>query len=312
MEDLAGQVAPPRRVLITGMGASFHAAMWASHLLQARGIWAIAVEASDLLHFSWRLFDGNDCVVVISQSGASAEIRPLLGIIPSGMPVIGVTNQPEGPLGSASAVVLPIEAGGEVTVASKTYLNTLACLWLLVEAWAPADTTDASVLWRVADAVGEIVDTRQAVGATWLERLSHIERLYFVGHGPHVATARQGAMMMGEWVKRPAIAAGIGAFRHGLIEVADERCAVVMLGAGGATARSTADLAAELAAYGTTVLAVSEGQIVRSDLPPERHFSELLSPLLDVVPMQVFAETLARSLGLQPEFRRIAKVVRNI
>src|SRR5690606_29158687 len=125
-------------------------------------------------------------------------------------------------------------------------------------------------------------------------------------------TARQGAMMMGEWVKRPAIAAGIGAFRHGLIEVADESCAVVVLGAGGATGRSTAALAAELAAYRTTVLAVSEGQVVAPDAPAERHFRELLSPLLDVVPMQVFAKTLAQKLGLEPEFRRIAKVVRNI
>jgi fructoselysine-6-P-deglycase FrlB-like protein len=119
-------------------------------------------------------------------------------------------------------------------------------------------------------------------------------------------------MMMGEWVKRPAIAAGIGAFRHGLIEVADEHCAVVVLGSGGVTARSTADLSAELAAYGTTVLAVSEGQVVHPARPPARHFGELLSPLLDVVPMQVFAETLARTLGLEPQFRRIAKVVRSI
>ncbi len=312
MEHLVGYIGAPKRVLITGMGASFHAAIWASHLLQARGIWAIAIEASELLHFSRLLFDGNDCVIVISQSGASAEILPLLDIIPSGVRVIGVTNHPDGPLGAASAAVLPIEAGAEATVASKTYLNTLACLWLLVEVWSPGEASDAAVLPRMAAAVDEIVEAHEAIGALWLERLSNAERLYFVGHGPHVATARQGAMMMGEWVKRPAIAAGIGAFRHGLIEVADERCAVVVLGAGGATGRSTAALSAELTTYGTTVLAVSEGQIVRPDAPARRHFRELLSPLLDVVPMQVFAETLARKLGLEPEFRRIAKVVRNI
>ena len=312
MEHLVGRIGAPKRVLMTGMGASFHAALWASHVLQARGIWAIAVEASELLHFSRLLLDGNDCVVVISQSGASAEILPLLDAIPPGMPVIGITNHPDGALGSACAVVLPIEAGAETTVASKTYLNTLACLWLLAQAWRPDEAGDAAVLPRVAAAVEELVATREAVGALWLERLSAAERLYFVGHGPHVATARQGAMMMGEWVKRPAIAAGIGAFRHGLIEVADERCAVVVLGSGGATARSTADLSAELAAYGTAVVAVSEGRIVRPDRPPARHFGELLSPLLDVVPMQVFAETLARTLGLEPEFRRIAKVVRSI
>lgn len=311
MEHLVGRIGTPRRVLIAGMGASFHAALWATHVLQARGIWAIAVEASELLHFSRLLFEGNDCVIVISQSGASAEILPLLDIVPPGVPVIGITNHPDGALGSASTVVLPIEAGAEATVASKTYLNTLACLWLLAEAWRPGEANE-STLSRVPGAVEAIVDAREAVGSLWLERLSSIERLYFVGHGPHVATARQGAMMMGEWVKRPAIAAGIGAFRHGLIEVADEHCAVVVLGSGGVTARSTADLSAELAAYGTTVLAVSEGQVVHPARPPVRHFGELLSPLLDVVPMQVFAETLARTLGLEPQFRRIAKVVRSI
>lgn len=300
----------PRRVVLTGMGASFHSALWASHLLQARGIWAIAVEASELLHFSRLLLEGMDCVVAISQSGRSAEMEPLLDFIPSTLPLIAVTNGGDSPLARRGDVVLPIVAGSESTVATKTYLNTLAVLWLLGQMWDHGDNPDdRAAITALAAAVEQLLADAERSSEILCDRLGPFERIFFVGHGPHVATARQGAMMMGEWLKRPAVAAGIGAFRHGLIEIADERCAVVLLGAGGKTAASVDALASELASYGTTVLSIVEGRLEDPRHPSPRRFDELLSPILDVVPMQTFIEALARRLEIAPQFRRIAKVI---
>ena len=46
------------------------------------------------------------------------------------------------------------------------------------------------------------------------------ERLVFAGHGPHVSTARQAAMMLAERARVAAIGMGVGALRHGPIEIA--------------------------------------------------------------------------------------------
>jgi glucosamine--fructose-6-phosphate aminotransferase (isomerizing) len=313
MRAALGLVPPPRRVVFTGMGASFHAGLWASFLLQSCGIWAIAVEASELLHFSAMLLDGCDCIVVISQSGASAEVVPLLDRIPPGVPVVAVTNGDGGALARRGDVVLPIVAGSEATVATKTYLNTMAALWLLARAWGRGhQPADLAMIEGVADAVDGLIANGERQADAWTEALMHRDRVFFVGHGPHVATARQGAMMMGEWLKGPAVACGIGAFRHGLIEIADERCGVVVLGAGGATAGSVERLADELRSYGSAVLSVVEGWLAASDERAERRMDELLSPFLDVVPMQLYIESLARRLEIAPRFRRISKVITHI
>lgn len=300
----------PRRVLLTGMGASYHAALWASYLLQTRGIWAIAVEASDLLYFSAILLKDVDQVIFISQSGASAEVLPVFGLLTSTTQLIGITNDMDSPLAKQAHVVLPLVAGDETTVATKTYLNSMACLWLLCQNWHHGyHEDDYQTLSRLATAVEQLLERREINAAEWVEQLSLVSPLYFLGHGLHITTARQSAMMLGEWAKRAAIGTSIGAFRHGPIEVVAPGTGVVMLGAGGITDTSTENLASELQSYGAKVISVIEGQ---SRTRGERNFDEMLSPLLDVIPAQLFAEAMARHLGIAPGFRHIHKVVQRL
>lgn len=302
----------PSRVVLTGMGASYHAALWGAHALQARGIWALAVEASELLHYGGVLLDGADAVIFISQSGASAEVIPLLDRLPPGCHVVGITNDRCSPLAMRAATHLDLVAGRETTVACKTYLNTLACLWLLAGQWRDS-SPDAALrdIEAVSGGVAALIDDGDAVAEAWIERLGEARMVVFAGHGPHVASARQGAMMMGEWLKRAALGTGIGAFRHGMIEIVDETTAVVLLGAGGRTGDSVSKLASDLRSYGATVLDLVEGRIAGS-AGGARTFAEQLSPLLDVVPMQLCVEAAARRSSIPPVFRHISKVVASL
>lgn len=305
-------LARPRRVVLTGMGASFHAALCGSHLLQARGIWAIAVESTDLLYFGGSLLMDVDYLVFISQSGASAEVAPLLEAVGDSIHVIGITNNLASPLGLGAHTVLSQCAGSETTVATKTYLNSLACLWLLGQAWHHGhDERDLQALLRVADLVEAQLARFAVVADEWESAFAAATKLCFLGHGPHVATARQAAMMLGEWPKVPALGTSIGAFRHGLIEIVDDATGVVVFGAGGVTADSVTKLTRELESYGATVMHVVEGQSRSGRQPSEatRTLDEFLSPFLDVVPAQIFAETYATRLRVDTTFRHIHKVI---
>lgn len=305
--------ARPQRIVLTGMGASFHAALWGSLVLQSLGIRATAVESSELLHFGSLSIEDADAVVLISQSGTSAEVLPLLDRIPASAHVFGVTNNADSLLARRAGTHLYIAAGDETTVASKTYLNTLACLWVTAHLWAGAKPEKAlSDITAVAGRIAALTGDADAIGAAWCDRLLGLDKIVFAGHGPHVPAARQGAMMMGEWMKRQAVGTGIGAFRHGLIEFTDAATGVVVLGAGGVTAASVDLLSSELRSFGATVLNVVEGRIVEPGIREEREVTELLSALLDVVPMQIFVETAARRLGIAPTFRHISKVIASI
>jgi fructoselysine-6-P-deglycase FrlB-like protein len=150
----------------------------------------------------------------------------------------------------------------------------------------------------------------------WLDTLDQAETLLFVGHGPHAATARQAAMMVAEWAKLPALHSSVGAFRHGFIEVTRPGLGVVVFVAPGPALASGLALASQLQDYGARVLLVENGrtrlttEAGATHLGGARHFvDEFLSPILDIIPAQIYVDALARRLGVVPGFRYISKVV---
>src|SRR5258706_282108 len=67
----------------------------------------------------------------ISQSGASAEVAPVLDGLSPAARVTALTNDAGSPLARRAQAVLPLLAGDEQTVATKTFANSVAALWLL-------------------------------------------------------------------------------------------------------------------------------------------------------------------------------------
>jgi glucosamine--fructose-6-phosphate aminotransferase (isomerizing) len=303
---LLNSLPEPGLVLLTGMGASYHAALYGSYALQAVGIPAFAIEATNLLNYSGSLLKDANQVVFISQSGSSGEVKPMLQALPAKASLIALTNQPDSPLAKGARLTLPLAAGHETTVATKTYVNTLAWLWLLARKWG-GESNDLTALNKVADEIDATQNKAETVTQTWLKHWEGAKHLYFLGHGPHESTARQAAMMLSEWAKQPAFAAGIGAFRHGPIEAASADMSAIIFGAGGKTGASAWALADELRRYEARVLLVSGHTIIGAQASPK--VDDLLSPMLDVIPAQLFAEALARHLNVPPGFRHISKVV---
>lgn len=302
----------PAVPILAGMGASFHAVWVAALYLHSLGIQASAVETTDLLYYGASLLTKENCLVFVSQSGASGEVEPILRSLPRGLRLLAVTNRLESPLARHAQILLPLLVDAETTVAAQTYLNSLATLWLLGRRWAGIlDGSEANVLKAVADHVESLLETASASSARWLEALGQSKTLLFIGHGPHAATARQAAMNVSEWAKVPALSTSVGAFRHGFIEIAQPGLGVVIFAPPGRTHQSACALAAELHDYGARVLIVENGR-TRSAYDaayPGCGVEEFLSPVLDVIPAQLFAQALAGHLKVTAGFRHISKVV---
>lgn len=301
----------PALPIFTGLGASYHAAWIAALHLQHLGFPALCIETSDLINYATALIGDGSTVICISQSGSSGEVVVLADRMPAGARLIAITNTPASELGRAAAVTLPLVAGAETLIASKTLTNTLALVWLLVRQWGGvADGHELDTLEMLAARVEErLADPR---GADRLMATLDPDRgLMFVGHGPHAATARHASMMLAEWPKIPSQAFGLAAFRHGFIEAVAPDLGVVAL-ASGSQRTSVERLASELAEYGARVLLLDQGEVRGGDevgmtSPP---LDEFLAPILDIATLQMLAVRLAEERGVEPGFRHISKVVR--
>ena len=309
-----------RAPILTGMGASYHAALAIVPYFHSLGIPALAIEATDLLFYSQALLQDGRPLIFISQSGASAEVAAIAEMLPAGTALLAVTNDAESLLAQRAQLVLPTLAGKESGVATKTYLNCMAVLWLLARRWGGALNGEEarSALEQVAAEIARLVADAAATAACWLDALggvptdgAAVERLVFAGHGPHVSTARQAAMMLAERARVAAIGMGVGALRHGPIEIAQPDLGAVIFASPGRSSESAIALAGELAGYGARVLIVEHGRTRNPGEAPVAAFGidEFLAPLLDVIPAQIFADALARKLGVGPGFRYIGKVV---
>ena len=116
--------------VLTGMGSSFHALHPLHVRLIGRGIWSTLVETSELIHHQLELLGPGTLLVVVSQSGRSAETVRLLEA-KSGSPVVGVTNTAGSPLATAADATVFTRAGEEASVSCKTYVAALLALaWL--------------------------------------------------------------------------------------------------------------------------------------------------------------------------------------
>ncbi|RPJ49731.1 MAG: SIS domain-containing protein [Chloroflexi bacterium] len=312
-------LSPTGRWVLTGMGASYHAAWVGAMHLNSLGIQAEAVEAVDLLHYRANLLRDENSIIYISQSGDSGEITPLLERLSPSAALIAITNNPSSPLARRASLVLPILGGTEAYIASKTYINPLAILWLAARRLGK--TTEGSewdALERTAARIEVALASAEQIAGQMFSSFDLRQPLLFTGHGPHAATARQAAMVLSEWAKFPALNAGIGAFRHGFIETIRPGYGVIVFTPPGPTRSSAVKLAGELSSYGANVLCIENGRVQKpgeNPVPSETNSSgvdEFLSPILDIIPVQIFTEYLAYELGLTPGFNYISKVVRSL
>jgi glucosamine--fructose-6-phosphate aminotransferase (isomerizing) len=215
------------------------------------------------LHYPIPLPGERGQVVLVSQSGESVEIRVLLEQGLPGDDIVAITNDEESRLARSAALVLPLCAGEEAAITTKTFTNTLGVLHLMARALAGAGARE--------EALEHLTVTAGHLEADGGEQLAEAARalvpcraLTFVGRGPAVAAASQGALTFMEGLRRPAGAFTGGAFRHGPFEAVGPELGVIVLTPEGRSRGISERLAREAARLGAAVVVVTD-----ADLEPE-------------------------------------------
>ena len=224
-------------VVIVGMGSSRSAALPAVTTIGA--CWPADVrEAGELLHYGMGAIRPDALVVLVSQSGRSVETAAVAERLrAAGHPrIVAVTNDTASPIASMADVVLPMLAGDEATVATKTWVTTFSVLALLARTLVEQSATfqlPEDALRAMHDGVG-----RTDVAAVAAAGMAGCSSLVVVGRGPALAAADYGGLPLKETAGMPAECLAGGSFRHGPLEIVGPHVGVVVLAPSGRDARA--------------------------------------------------------------------------
>lgn len=301
-------------ILIVGMGSSAFAGQILAQRLNGSGLKAIVCDASELLHYYQGVLAGDALMLAISQSGESAETCLAAEARHQGMPLVCVTNNEDSRLGRMADVVLPLLAGHEEGTSSKTFVATMAVLHLLADTILEESILSFAEARRLAQHMVKAMETLSSEVRNHLGQFGSFSSAAFIGRGPGLVSAMQGALITQEMTQIPAIGLSAGQFRHGPIEAAGEHLLVVVFAPSGKTSDLLVRLAQDTAEFGSPTwlisdktVQVAEGEnLYISRLPS---VSEGLSPLLSIIAPELLGAAIARKKGLEPgRFQRISKV----
>ena len=303
------------RVIISGMGASYFAAMPAAAALTRQGRQVHLAASSELLHFGEGAWSAGDVALLISRSGASVEVLRLAEQMRgAGVRVIGATNVRQSKLVELSDEVLLVGSGGDQIIAVQTYTGTLFALLLLAEEIGQTDASARPDWGAAIDLFRGFVEETAQASEGWGEFLEGDAPLYLLGRGDALAAVHEGTLLFHETAKLSAVGMSSGQFRHGPVEAISPQSRAIVIGSPAATRSLDWRLALDLQAMGAGVrwigpaAADRQGRLNALGRWPDQ-IPAGLQPLFDIVPLQVAAYRAALARGITPGSFRYASEI---
>lgn len=253
-------------------------------------------------------------VIGVSQSGQSPDIVSVLEEgRKQGCLTLAITNLPESPLAKAADLVLDIQAGAEKAVAAtKTYTTELMAIAMI-----SAALNNSEEHWQELASVAKWAEQTLALDeeiAQMAQRYRYMNQCVVLGRGFNYATAFEWALKLKELTYLVAEPYSSADFQHGPIAMVAGGFPVLAVAPNGKVRESMQDMLtrlrkerdAELVVISDHAdsLALAQSPI---QLPPQ--IPEWLTPLICIIPAQLFACHLTRVKGYDTERpRSITKV----
>ena len=313
------------QVTVVACGSAWIAGLVTRYAIEKLARVHCDVQPSSEFRYADPLVDRRTLVVAISQSGETADtMAAVREARRQGATVIAVTNVVGSALSMEADGVVYMQSGPEISVAAtKTMLNQIACgLLLALKLGQARGTLDDDEHRRLATALTEAPSHVERALllepqlAEMAQRYAHTRNAMYIGRGINFPVALEGAMKLKEISYIHAEGYAAGELKHGPIALLDPDVPVVALATRSRTLPKIVSNIQEVSARDAPVIAVvTEGEnpfdagFVR-DLIEVPLTEELISPLINIVPLQLFAYHVAVERGCdvdQP--RNLAKSV---
>ncbi len=324
LAPLADVLRAVTRVELVACGTASYASLVGAALIERwTGLPARLTVGSEF-RYSPPPLDATTLVIAVTQSGETADtIAPTRYARQQGCPIIAVTNTVGSAITREADAILFLQAGPEVAVAaSKTFTTQVATLVMVAAAIArargslpPADERElVAALRDLPEAAQRALDLSAGV-RDLARRYVNSRGFMFVGRGPSYPAALEGALKLKEVSYVHAEGYAAGELKHGPISLLDAECPLVAVATRSSVYDKLMSNVMEGRARDARVIAVAtegDDQIHRfaDDVLWVPDTLEALSPILAIIPLQLFAYYTAVARGTdvdQP--RNLAKSV---
>lgn len=316
------------RIYIVACGTASYAGDIAKYAIERWSRIAVQVELAHEFRYREPVLTPNTLVVAISQSGETADtLTATRYAAEQGAKVLAICNTQGATLARESDAVIYTHAGPEVAVASTKALTaqiTAGYLLGLYLAQVRGATPAAELkrigldLLKMPGRVAEVISASKNVEALGIA-MSDAKSVLFLGRSVGFPVAMEGALKLKELAYIHAEGFAAGELKHGPIALIEEGQPVIVIVP---SPRDKDTLQPkvisniqEIRARGAKVIAIAEaGDSGVADYAEHVIYvpqcDSLLAAILTVIPLQVFALSLATALGRdvdQP--RNLAKSV---
>jgi glucosamine--fructose-6-phosphate aminotransferase (isomerizing) len=312
VKKLVAELSKRSRLYLVACGTAYHACLTAKYLLERYGIPAEAMVASEFRYSTANTLDRGCAVIAVSQSGETADTlaaikkaREHKAYVASVVNVVGST------ITRISDAVVYARSGPEIAVAStKAYIGQLVsltkiCLYLArkrrkipVKEFIKLQ----SGLRRLPGKIESIIKDKKIRALA--EKSVETHKFFYIGRNLNYPTALEGALKLKEITYLHAEGYPAGELKHGPLAVLDKDTTVIAVVDDLLRDKMFSNIH-EAKARGSSVVSVGPSCDVR--VPK---VDAVLSPIINIVPLHMFAYYISVLKGLDPDKpRNLAKSV---
>ena len=262
----------------------------------------------------------NSLVIAVSQAGQSPDILSVIREAKKqGQPTLTITNAPDSPLAQESAFVIDIQAGEERAIAAtKSYTAQLMVFAMLSLAMQKINHDEAylerkSVLEKLPYWQEETLKLNDNIEKI-VQRYRYMEQCVVLGRGYNYASAYEWSLKMKELSYVSAEPYSSADFLHGPIAVVERGFPVFSIASSGVVFDNLLELLQTLhSEHHAEMLIISDNERALSladiPIPLPSGIPEWMSPLVSILPAQLFSYHLTHVKGFDVEAPRGLKKV---
>ena len=307
------------KLIIAASGSSRHAGLAGEIMIE--DLSGVAVDVEYASEYCYRSTHAavDPIVMVVTQSGETADtIAAQREALTRGVKTIAVSNVAEATIPREASAALITGAGPELAVpATKSFTTQVTILYLMALFLArkrgrmTSEVTRSYLqcLQRLPDAIENNLRAWDDLAEQFGEKHHQAEKFLYLGRGVHYAIAREGALKLKETSYAHAEGYPAGELKHGPNALVDEHLPVVVLATydhhdpdSVLRYRRTLDVMKEVKSrHGRLVTVATDGDREVASVADDVFFvpsaPELLLPIVEVIPLQLFAYHVATKKG---------------
>lgn len=315
IEKIVNKMGNVKRICFVACGTSYHASLIGKYLFESLGGIPTDVILASEFKYSAGSLDKDTLVILISQSGETADTLKALRTAKNTSKTLAIVNV----LGSTATreadYIIYTRAGPEIGVAAtKTYISQLTCIYMLAGLLCKhGDLVDK--LHEIPQIIQNMLDNEDYIKAI-AQKYRDAQDFFFIGRGFSYPTALEGALKLKEITYIHGEGYAAGELKHGPLALIDDEVPVVAVTPPGESHDKTVSNVEEVRARGAHVIAVgaesdenlqSEAEDV---IGVDDSIDEIMSPIPYVVPLQLLSYYMSVARGIDPDKpKNLAKCV---